>query len=73
MAARLRLGALGAGVEAGGLVDEEAEAGPVKEGVLDLMAMHMPAVLAECPRDALAGYIQDWMKARYGEQLDERA
>ena len=53
--------------------DEEAEAGPVKEGVLDLMAMHMPAVLAECPRDALAGYIQDWMKARYGEQLDERA
>lgn len=53
--------------------DEEGEEGPMKEGVLDLMAMHMPAVLAECPRDALAGYIRDWMKARYGERLDERA
>ena len=51
----------------------EDEEGPVKEGVLDLVAMHLPKVLAEGPQDVLAGYLRDWMTARYGGQLDERA
>ena len=40
--------------EQGEDVDED-EQGPVRDGVLDLVAMHMPKVLAGCPQDALAG------------------
>ena len=52
--------------------EEEDGEGPVKDGVMDLVAMHMPKVLAGCSQDALGGYVRDWMKARYGDQLDER-
>lgn len=63
--------------EQGEDVDDEEEGdgqgSPVKDGVMDLVTMYMPKALAENPQDALAGYVRDWMKARYGDQLDERA
>ena len=55
------------------VAEDGEEEGPVKEGVLDLVAMHLPKVLAGGPQDVLAGYLRDWMAARYGGQLDERA